>query len=361
MSLRRAGLGITLSFALLSACAREAEKPPVDTTTSQPVGVHLPPSVPGLGTLAGEVDGQFTEIAAVEELSDGRVLVLDARRRLVVADFASGKGEVIGGRGGGPKEHGDFIPTLARQSGGAIWFPDGGNDRFGVVAANGGLANPVLPKSMTVFAALGSADTVGHWYMHGRGNGDSTAVYRVPATGGLGTPLIQLARVPLRNTTTETSEDPAAGVSIMSIEISPNQWTDAWAAFANGDLIVARTRPFRLELLDRSGQRTVGPEIAYDPIPLRDTLSKRQGLKAKPPFFSTTHSEPIAAPDGSFWLRRTTAADDGAPEYDVFDHALKLVRHVVLPANTDLVTVGTKHGYLTSDAPDGPRLVRYAF
>jgi hypothetical protein len=358
MLLCRAGLGIALSAGLLGACARESQKPPADTT-SQTVGTALPASVPGLGTLAGDVDAQFTEIAAVEELSDGRVLVLDVRNRLVVADFTSGKGEVIGGRGGGPKEHGNFIPTLARGPGGAIWFPDDANARFGVVSPDGKMSNPVLPRAMMRFGTLLAGDSLGNWYAPQWGQGDSTPINRTSSAGGRGAPVFHIVAQPLKRAPDKVEQ--SGDMAMVTIERSKNQWMDAWALFDNGDIIVARMRPFHLELLDASGKWIVGPEIKYESIKLTDTLSKRHGIAAKPPFFPYLLSQPVAAPDGSFWLRRTTAADNGPAEYDVYNQALTLVRHVVLPPNTDLVNVGAKHVYLSHEAPDGPRLVRYAF
>src|SRR5687767_14747278 len=74
-------------------------------------------TVRGLTRPTATSDESFSNITAVRELPDGRVVVADAKeRRLAILDFARGTATQLGRSGGGPNEYGN-VNTLTRGPG----------------------------------------------------------------------------------------------------------------------------------------------------------------------------------------------------------------------------------------------------
>jgi hypothetical protein len=321
----------------------------------------------------------FTNIAAIRELRDGRILVLDRRDRIVLLlDLKKGTAQNVGRQGTGPGEYTQpgrlfALPgdTTAIYDGPARRFllvgPDGkAGDVFRLDLATGaGQRRGGIPKYSD---ARGRIFTEGSPYAPGEEMraADSTAITRFDRSESRGDTLgwvhLDKEAIQIRNT-------PEGGVSV-SNGLRPFAWRDDWVALPDGGIAVARVAPYRLDWYSSSGARVVGPTVKVDPLSVTDADKEkakrmllanmraampRNGNAAnapapdainlpeltfpptKPPF-EVGHV--FARPNGEVWVLRSRRANEQVAVYDVFTRTAGLVARVAFPSRTQVIGLG---------------------
>jgi hypothetical protein len=343
---------------------------PIVVTAQQPL-VLVKPDV--------EYAEPFTNVAAIRELRDGRVLVLDRRDRIVLLlDLRNGTAQNVGRQGTGPGEYTQpgrlfALPadTTAIYDGPARRFllvgPDGkAGDAFRLDLATGaGQRRAGIPKYSD---ARGRIFTEGSPYAVGEEMraADSTAVTRFDRSGSGGDTL---GWVHLDKEAIQIKATPDGGMSV-SNGMRPFAWRDDWVALPDGGIAVARVAPYRVDWYTSSGARVVGPTVKVDPLPVTnaDKEKARTALLAniraamprngnaasapapdainlpeltfpptKPPF-EVGHV--FARPNGEVWVLRSRRANDQVAVYDVFTKTAGLVGRVAFPARTQVIGLG---------------------
>jgi hypothetical protein len=178
-------------------------------------------------------------------------------------------------------------------------------------------------------------------------------------------------------------------------------WGDAWAGTTTGRVAIVRATDYRVEWIEPNGQRTIGPKVGWQPVPVTRTerakyaraflatsgISGRGGagrppgsigavpeemmtdakiaeLVANSAFAPTkgpfTDAAPMIDPDGNLWVERSVA-EELPSTWDVFDRAGRPIRSWRLPPARRLAGLGRGRIYLIATDEDGnERLERYA-
>lgn len=381
-------------FALGFACLVPLARP---MATAQDV-----PSVELSGPQA-EFSEPFTNLRAVRELRDGRVILLDVQdQTLQLVDFASETLTQVGRQGSGPGEYRLPLALLPLAADTSLVF-DAGNARYLLILPDGtpgaSFSLP-SPSGEVSFQVPEASDTLGRIYFGGSvsfsttGGGrpiipDSFPIYRYDrSTSSYDTVGFLSRPAPESDAGGGAIQLQGGSAQLMGVpRPQPFAPRDAWAVTADGRVGVARASTYRVEWwLDRATRR-VGPSIAVRPIRVTDRdkeafraqgdgrvmimatpggsrqvpLPRSEDVtfpKTKPPF---PRDAARAAPDGTLWVLRSRAADDPVATYDVFDENGRLVRRVVLPRTTRLIAFGKDVVYLIrTDEDDLQWLQRYA-
>ncbi len=353
---------------------------------------------------------EFSTVAGLRELPDGRVMVADGLGQvLMVLDMAVGRADTIGRPGQGPREY--------RQPDGLFALPgdstllvDLGNGRLTVLGPDFsfGATTPISQGSVEPGRGMGTmsiripraVDSRGRFYyqpMGGMGRGgmmpDSAAVVRWDrATGAVDT----LAQVKLQDFTSSTSGGiNNQAVSISAVPMSPQ---DAWAAGPDGSIAIARAGDYSVEWVRPDGSVVRGPANDYNPVRVgRDEKqawverSARSGLRVQmavengrvstsfgrggrarddweqqypewPEVMPAFQPNGVfVTPDGQMWVERYVAAAE-PPTFDVFDSAGRMVKRISFSPGRRLVGFGRTAVYLVSaDEFDLLRLEKYEF
>jgi hypothetical protein len=109
----------------------------------------------------------------------------------------------------------------------------------------------------------------------------------------------------------------------VSLRRVPLMAHDDWTLLADDRVAVVRTGEYRLDIVGTGRRLVRGSRIPYTPIPVNDLDRKAapawaQLPKVKPPFDGPST---LASSDRRIWIRRTAAAGDSIPHYDVLDLA----------------------------------------
>ena len=313
-----------------------------------------------------ELADPFTNVTAVRELRDGRVLVVDNGDRVVyVVDFTAGTSTQLGRVGSGPGEYrvpGALLPMAADTT----FLTDAANNRLLVIGPD---AKPATTLSDAWPLLEGQRGTRLPRAVDGRGRGyyvgtpvrtpaesgpivqaDSVALYRTsrgaPAVDTLG--FIHLA--PRKITTT------AAGGKLTSVQIMtpPLPAQDAWQVFADGAVAIVRVKDYRVEWLLPNGQRVAGAPIPFERVKVTD-LDKQRAVNAlewpevKPPF---SFSAVLAGSDGRLWVQRHVPATDVRTHYDVIDRRGVVAARAVVPNAGRVVGFGARSIYVVRKDQD---------
>ncbi|MGQ0648330.1 MAG: hypothetical protein ACT4P7_12240 [Gemmatimonadaceae bacterium] len=357
-----------------------------------------------------ELAEPFTNVAAIRELKDGRVVAIDPRDKVVqLVDFKSGALKKIGREGSGPKEYalpmalvalpGDtsavFDPLNSRM---LIVLPNGEPGDFISLAQNaqrgpgGGMMLNMSPPRYT--------DSKGRLYMAGSGvtigpNGpvaaESLAILRVDRATKK-TDTLGYARLPKDNVQT------SGGSGQLQVRIgggNPFAARDEWAVTPDGRVAVIRSPEYRVDWLSPS--RSPGATIAYEKVKVTEGHKQqwrdgrrnatmiavtnnngRQSVSSgspagrsgptipdpadwpefMPPFVG--QNSIFAAPNGQLWILRTREASDQVPTYDIIDAAGKVAMRVALPPRTRVVGFGNGVVYtVRTDEDDLQYLQRF--
>lgn len=341
-----------------------------------------------LGPTTARLDGGFSVLVRVLELADGRVLVPDGPgRRLLVADFATNRVEVIGrnGRGPGEYEMPGFPQALGNDSSlvvellGRRWY----------VLHGARIVRTVPPDDPALTALRGtfsSADTLGHVLakqtplLEGEREitlRDSADLVLVERATGRVERVARLRRRPLR----EWRETDATGRVIRSgsAPTLASEAEEEALLMPDGWVAVTRLAPFRVDWRRPDGTwvrgaplavpvirntareraaraRRLGPQPAVPPALRMPTAT---GAAATLPPYDQGPFALLAGADGHLLVRRTPSADAEGTRYWVITRRGTLAGELVLPATEQIVGSGARGVYVAvKDADDVPWLER---
>jgi hypothetical protein len=376
---------------LLVSCAALAQAQPATRTLAKPDAEFAEP---------------FSQLNAVRELRDGRLLVTDSRDKLVqLINLTSGKATKVGREGSGPGEYGLPAQLFALPADSSVVF-DPLNQRFLLLLPDG---KPGATFRVGDDAPRPSADANGGRVVRlgglglgmprgsdGRGNlyfegpaisfgpdgpvvADSAPVVRYSrATKRADT----LAWVQLPKSDAAVSSTGSGGQQNVNVRIggiSPYPSRDQWTVLPSGTVAIARVRDYHVELVSATRQVTRGPAVTFAPVRVGDaekeeyrkaaknpqgvaisrTTENRNGVEntrtsTAMPAFEEPKSWPatkppftsvVAGANGEVWVARSRPARDEVPTYDVFDGTGRLTGRVALPKRTRVVAVGATYVY----------------
>ncbi|MEO6444891.1 MAG: hypothetical protein ABIZ91_06580 [Gemmatimonadaceae bacterium] len=336
-----------------------------------------------------ELAEPFTNVGGVRELKDGRVLLINARDKIVqIADFKSGNAIKVGREGSGPGEYALPMRVLPLPGDSSAVY-DVLNTRLLVVLPNGKAGGFITPevdagKSGGGMVRMGSsmprfADSRGRLYWTGQ-----------PFSGGMGrggppkpadsVPVIRYDRathkvdslgwVRLAKNAVQSSGG-AGNVRVMIGMANPFLPRDEWTVTPDGRVAVLRAPEYRVDWYGPNGKSSSAP-IAYEKLKVTEKHKAqwRESRKSQvammvqmengrrsvstsapsatapdpgdwpdvmPPFLDISV---LPAPNGLLWVARTREPNDNTPDYDVIDASGKVTMRVELPPRTRLVGVG---------------------
>ena len=338
-----------------------------------------------------ELSDPFTNIGALRELSDGRVIVVDKGDRAVyVADFRAGTSTQIGRPGGGPKEYG-MPGNLLPVAGDSTLLTDAGNRR---VLALGPDAQPVavltdawpMPKGEPGTRLPRAIDARGRGYFLGSAVNvspsgqiapvDSVVLMRA-TRGSAVAETLGFVHPPRRRFTTQTQNGKITGLNITTPPFSAE---DAWLPFADGAIALVRVQDYHVDWILPDGRRIAGAPIAFTPVRVTDrdrsdfasargggSGTKGGGAPPAPPALDWPEVKPpfagadaFAGSDGRVWIRRYGEAGAKATRYDVIDRRGVIVARVDVPNEGRVVGFGARSVYVVrKDADDLQYLQRF--
>ncbi|HEX7122787.1 MAG TPA: hypothetical protein VF178_10495 [Gemmatimonadaceae bacterium] len=324
---------------------------------------------------AAEFPEGFSQLSAMRELRDGRVLVVEQCERLLkVADFKSGTLSQVGRTGSGPGEYRSPSRLLA-LAGDSSAIYDPSNSRFLVIRADGtpGGFFEAIPGvtetrgNVVMFSARFSptaSDAQGWLYARESGikpgasgmvTTDSVAIERWdPVTKRRDTVAVHNLRLPAHELKPGESDPPfTTGIQ--------------WAVAPDGRVALVHPSDYHVEYVNPNGTRTKGAPIRYTRVRVsqehREAFLEQRRRPAcplpanvrmmvgddptewpdyLPPFLSGAAR---FASDGILWVLRTGPAD-GPPTYDLIDGAGRLVHRVILPPRAKLLGFGKGSVYI---------------
>lgn len=332
-----------------------------------------------------ELDAEFTRVAGVRELSDGRVLVIDAaEKRLVVVDWAAGSARQLGREGQGPGEY-TSLNRLLPLADDSTLLVDALAGRW-LLLHRDSIVATVAAESPAIRGGARSpfgADTSGYVYasqLYGpnvsRGGlptrVDSALLVRVSRGNGTVDTLAVTASAPSRINTNGTP-----GRAGFSVEIVRNPMAvgDQVAVFPDGWVAIARVDPYRMDWVRPNGEMVRGAALPFarhavnereqrailrreadrTGRPERDPASVLDWPESLPPFLGGSL---VAAPDGRLWIRRYTRADDQRTTYDIVDRRGVLVARLTMMPNEHLAGIGRASLYTVLTDDDGLQWLR---
>jgi hypothetical protein len=339
---------------------------------------------------------EWTDVAAVRELKNGRLVVLDAREQVIkLVDMKTGTATQIGRNGNGPGEYQMPLRLFALPGdSSAIW--DFGNMGRQVTITSAGAVGdnvPGIPAAGFINRdGEGDFDALGRVYRLARGPAMARAIERLDrSTGRVDTVGFVGRRNGVCAGGVFRPDEPQSPSSSGSDAFETNE---QWAVSSDGRIAFVCPAPYQV-VIAGNGQRLAGPIMAYTPVPVTDadkrawreeraeptaTLRKASNgpivasfarhpvqepdawPATKPPFvIAGLHRALSFDPAGRLWIERAEPA--GAPQgYDVVGHDGKLAFHVVFPARTVLVGFGAASIYpVRIDDNDIQRLERFSF
>ena len=356
-------IAIFLALFLTSASHVSAIQEPRGATL-QPVTVRLPE--------------EFSRIAGVRELSDGRVLVGDAvDKRLVAVDFARLLVTQIGREGRGPGEYAQVTAPLALGTDSTL-MADPANGRWILLRLDqvARIIPPDDPRIKNSRGTLRGADARGNLLIVGppsirggdqvMGKYDSVAALLVSLASPSKDTVTHLRIAPM---TVWTEVDNAGKVTRAGLRIPPFSVGEEPILLPDGWLAVARLDPYRVEWRAPSGRWVQGAPLPFtkQPVDARERqayLDRRTTAlgRAQPPpppdawpeWVPAFQPSPLlAVPDGTILILRTPTADHPGNRYDHISRTGRLIGWLELPASDRLVSIGGRGAYVVSTDPDG--------
>lgn len=341
---------------------------------------------------------EFTRIAGVFELPDGRLLVSDrSDERVLVVDLGRSTSALLSRAGSGPSEY-RMPGRLLRWRGDSVLLVDEGNARLGIISPDlrivrsfvldvPGVPATLVPRGVDPEGRMYAQ--VPRWAAEGVGRrGDSVPILRV---GGRGAQPEIVAWVLVL-------ADPPGKIR-RGLPYVPFTPQDVWAANSRGELVIARSGDYHVEWLTQHGV-VRGPKIAFKALPVTEqdkfahtksflehsSIGGRGGANSTPSGLSPLPSEmlsrasidqlvkdnsfatvrppftddmPLLSPEGSLWVQRSSASG-AAPVWDVFDGKGNPVQRVTLPVGRRGIALGRQALYAIVEDDEGfERLERY--
>lgn len=339
----------------------------------------------------------FSSLSGFRELKDGRVIVADARDKVLqVIDLATGKSEKIGREGAGPAEW-SMPSRLYAYQGDSTMMTDFSNGRYFIMTPDGkpGSTMREPDQGRLARASLVGTNVFGQLIM-------SEDVYDMKAQSSTG--LSHILRWDRRSGRTDSlatlqgpkGEKNGATMSgngmIRTFTNLPLAARDVAVAAPDGRVAVVRASPYRVEWYHQDGIVVHG--MPATPSAVRVTEAEKKAFLdsqlrpgsfqmraaggalpsaggassgARTPSFSAAEAEAMTNPemtwpavkppfpvggamvasDGRLWVPRTRAYNDSIPTYDVFDTAGRVVERIALPKGARLVGFGKGVVYLS--------------
>ena len=354
-----------------------------------------------------EFEEGFTQIAGVRELSDGRVIVIDPREKVVrLLDFASGNMAQIGREGSGPNEYAMPMTLLALPGDSSLVY-DPLNQRFLLIDPKGkpagtfslaqeAAAAPPGPRGGMVMRGIGGrlkgVDRQGRLYFLASNfmmspdgqpqRADSAPITRYDRNRKK-TDTVTYVKMPQMNV--QMSGRPTSGAAPTRIAITstvgPYEVQDDWAVTPDGRIAVVRGERYRVDWINANGARTTGPDIPFERIKIteadkrawKESRSRMTGNMTMriggPGGARETETRPVnprdipdptdwpdfkppftanavtMATDGMVWVQRTEPAGAKGTLYDIIDGRGQVVGRVRFPERTRLVGFGKGVAY----------------
>jgi hypothetical protein len=344
---------------------------------------------PANATLAAE----FSVIASVRELADGRVLVTDEKEnRIVVADLRSGAVNVLGRKGKGPGEYGQVTRLWALGRDSTVM-----SDMFArrLLLFDGAKIVSTIAPDAPVVKALGvgrveGADAGGRITAStialdrsGRGSMmDSMLVVRYDRTSGK---LDTIAHVPSEFASGGSAPAGKAGGAPSA---KPHYYLsvggrDQIAVFPDGWVAIARVSPYRVDWCAPGAKCKPGPVLSAKPLPFTDREKRAYlELQAKtskwppttaidetagwpefiPPFVQPRQrldaGALFPAPDGRLLIEQLPTADAKALRYDVVDRQGAVTGQLSMPVTERIVGFGVRSVFVAVMDVDGIQRLR---
>lgn len=325
---------------------------------------------------------EFTSLASARELSDGRVLLSDRReRRLVVADFATGKVEPIGRRGAGPGEY-NSAPVLLPLAGDSTLASVSLQRRW-LVLAGSRIVETVPPDAKALLATRGRVEgsdrrgrvltrvtpplEAGVTRITER---DSQAVVLVDRRTGAVDTVAYMRRQPAVYSLTLNAAGEEVGSSFDLLGVWSSE--ESAALFPDGALAVARLGPFRVDWRLSDGRWIRGNPLPVPAVPVdsRQKAWYMQGRssdempkagdwpKVIPPFLVAPGTL-VAAPDGRLLVRRSRDADHAdVVRYLIVDRSGRATGELRLGARESILAFGARSVYVAATDDDGIQRLR---
>ncbi len=354
-----------------------------------------------LGRLDAEFKTAFTRIAAVRELKDGRVLVIDARERNVqVIDFKSATATRVGRVGTGPGEY-TLPQRIVALPGDTSAIYDPANLRYLLIGPDGKVG-PTFSLEETLSGGRGrpggtaprGSDARGRFFFEGLPFATTADGGIVPADSA---PIMRYDRATKKLDTVayvqlakgNAQVSGRQGMVQMVVGRKPFPMRDDWAAMPDGGVAVVRVNDYHVDWYPAVGKPTSGTSLRIPRVPVTEAdkvnwRAERQAVAAsglqegrggapptgrpmstlpepefpafKPPF---AVGDVSSGPNGGLWVQRSRKATDNEAVYDVF-HPTRMTAQVVFPPRTQLVGFGNNVVYVMRiDNDDLQYLQRY--
>lgn len=330
------------------------------------------------------LDAEFTRVAAVRELAEGRALVTDAaERKLFVVDFSAGTAVQLGREGQGPEEYrsvgalfaiGADSTLLVDLMGGRWLLLHGGK-----IAATVGSDAPAIRNGARSPTGADSRGNVLATRAMGGGVGpgaaplrtDSSHLVRIARATGQGDTVAALFARPSRIRVSGPPDRPTA----VEITTNPLAAGDLAAMFDDGTIAVARVSPYRVDWIAPDGRTTRGAPLPFTHVGVsareKDAVMRRQAEQSGrapqapesvpdwpdilPPFLAGAL---LPAPDGRLWIRRTPSAADPSVHYDVITRTGQLAARITMSAREQVVGFGRSAIYTVVTDEDALQRLR---
>jgi hypothetical protein len=364
-------------------------------------------------------------VGRVRELSDGRLIVADARDKVVQRiDLRTGQAVAIGREGSGPAEFGMPLRVFGAPSDTTLLF-DPLNTRYLVIGPDAKPLNTFRTESESPASAGGpgggrvtfggglmarASDSRGRLYGEGSPlsidaegrpkSADSAAIVRYDR-GARRLDTLAFVKLPAMNVQMSGG---ANNQRIMIGGSNPLTPRDEWTVFPDGRVAIVRAGDYHVDWIMPNGTKRSTPAVRYTPVrmtaaEIRHEEQQRNVARAgqmsimmmndggatrrtaqmgapagapplepltdwpevKPPFRPGFESV-LARPNGELWVRRTEAASAKGTLYDVFNTAGALAYQVRIQEGWTLVGFGNGTVYTTrKDEDDLVYLQRHSF
>ena len=297
----------------------------------------------------------FSSIGGVRELSDGRLIVLDAKERRIALLGSDGKlSAEIGRQGAGPGEF-RFANRHIALPGDTTFVPDQSLRRF-LVIDEAGKAVATIPFPEAIASGLisaHSADAEGRlvfapYFASRRDDGapeDAPLLawsHRTNRVDTIATIRLQRSKkIPV-----------TGGIATYNIRYSP---ADAWLPLSTGEVAILHPEGYREEIIGRGSPNRLGPVTLFDRVRVADEERVPKQVAAdipdvKPPFWDR---EPLAGPSGELWSQRSAAFGASERLWDVFDRTATRVRTYALDKSLRIASFGRQAIYVIRTDGDG--------
>jgi len=222
--------------------------------------------------IVAEAPVGFTKVGGVRELSDGRVLLVDQlEQEGYLLDRSLRSRSIITKKGSGPKEYRTpfWIVPLSGDSSGIIdigslrvLLLDSDGKPYDVVSGERAGGGRILYLATTGYRY----ETDGRQFLYSDGAGS-----RWSPQGGVLLDSVAIERWRFG----DVRRDTVAMMPINRAGPFPHRPQPEWAVCSDGRVVIAYPSPYRVAIVDPSGDRVLGAEISYDPVPVTGEIRER--------------------------------------------------------------------------------------